>query len=125
LFLRAEITYSLGKFTEALQQYARFVKRHGDHARVFDAELGIGWVYFELKQYARAADSFRRLLKKYKKPAEQARAALALGACQYNLRDLDGARDIFGHHQRISDARRAYLRGVLPTRVARVQKKQF
>jgi len=91
IFLKAEISYALGKFPEALQLYARVVKKYPAHAKIFDAELGIGWTYFELKQFARAADSFKKILKKFKKPSEQAKALLALGNALYNLRDLDGA----------------------------------
>ncbi|HRP69402.1 MAG TPA: tetratricopeptide repeat protein [Turneriella sp.] len=81
----------MGKFTQALQFYARLIKKYPKHTKVFDAEMGIGWTYFELKQYARAGDSFRKILRKYKKSDEQAKAYLALGACLYNLRDLQGA----------------------------------
>lgn len=91
LYLSAEIAYQQGKFTQALQLYARFAKRYRSHARANDAEMGIGWTYFELKQYARAADHFRRLLKNAQTSVARARALLALGACLYNLRDLDGA----------------------------------
>lgn len=91
LFLKAEISYALSKFTPALQLYARVVRKFPKHAKAFDAQMGIGWTYFELRQYARAADQFRKILKAYKAPREQARALIALGACRYNLRDLEGA----------------------------------
>ena len=78
LFLKAEISYALGKFPQALQLYARLTRKYKDHAKVFEAEMGIGWTYFELKQYARAADNFRKILKQYKKPAQQAKALIEL-----------------------------------------------
>ncbi|MCS6972289.1 MAG: tetratricopeptide repeat protein, partial [Leptospiraceae bacterium] len=90
LFLRAEIAYQQGKFPEALQFYARFTRKYRNHPRRAEAELGIGWTYFELKQFARAADQFRTLIQTAPAPW-RSKALLALGACQYNLRDFSGA----------------------------------
>ena len=90
-FLQGEIHFALGNHTLALQKYSQLARFYPKHRRAFDASMGIGWSYFELKQYARSRDRFRKLLKQYKKPHQKVTIQMALAACEYNLRDFKSA----------------------------------
>ena len=89
--LKAEIYFSLDDYTSALQSYSRITRFFPKSYHVFDAAMGIGWTYFELKQYARANTQFKSLLQKYKKGVRNIKIRMAIASCQYNLRDFNKA----------------------------------
>ncbi|MCB1200371.1 MAG: tetratricopeptide repeat protein [Leptospiraceae bacterium] len=95
-YLQGEIHFSLTAYDSALQSYRRVLRFFKDHARFDEAWLGVGWSYFELSQYARAADEFRKLEKEAKSEKIKVKAKLAWAACQFNLRDFDAARKAYG-----------------------------
>lgn len=93
-YLRGEIAFALTDYDRALKEYYKVLRFYKDHRRYYDSYIGVGWCYFELKQYSRAADVFRKVIRKTGESeyAEtQIKARMALASSFYNLRAFDKA----------------------------------
>lgn len=88
-YLRGEIEYAVAEYSKAIQQYQKVLRFYKGSRREFDSGMGVGWSYFELKQYARASDQFRVMLDEAKTPDEKVRARMAFASAEYNLQRYD------------------------------------
>ncbi len=90
-YLAGEIDYYSSDFDSALQNYQKVIRFYPSHARSFEAAMGIGWTYFEMKQYARSADQFRSLFKTANTDTRIIQVRMALASAEYNLQRFDKA----------------------------------
>ncbi|MDH5717292.1 MAG: tetratricopeptide repeat protein [Spirochaetia bacterium] len=94
-FLKAEIAFALTDYNLALKNYGMIERFFKDHNRYFESMMGIGWCYFELSQYARSYDQFKKILSEFNDKEKQARIKLAMASSLYNLRDFTQAVNIY------------------------------
>jgi TolA-binding protein len=57
--------------------------------------MGVGWSYFELRQFARATDWFRKADKAAKTNVQKSSVMLAIASCMYNLGGFDKSVDYY------------------------------
>ena len=90
-YLSGEIAFKTKSYSKALNFYNLNLKQTNKNINI-NSMLGIGWTYFYLKQFIRAADIFLKVLTiNYKKNNQEEEAIFAIASCYYNLRYFNEA----------------------------------
>lgn len=96
LYMRANIAYREGKNSEALRYYQNIINVERDDLLILnETRYRIGYIYTVRKEFYRAADYFKEVLKSQSKDELYYRSLLSLGICYLNVKDNDLAEPRF------------------------------
>jgi tol-pal system protein YbgF len=87
----ARVNVKGGAPDKAITEYENLLARFPSSDLCDDARFGIGWVYFQRKDYPKAIAEFRKLVAAYPKSELAARATYTIGDAYYNQKDYASA----------------------------------
>lgn len=95
-FYKGACCYYLGELDDAKACFEEFLEKYPKHPLAPAAYCRLGNIYEQKKEFGKAIDSYKMLLKKYPQSFEVQDASLSLGRCYQRTGKIPEAKKVYG-----------------------------
>jgi tol-pal system protein YbgF len=101
-FDSAQALFQAGKYKDAFDAFDKFLQTYSNSKQVPNAQYGLGFSQFSLKNYKAAIATQQKLMSQFPESAKVPEALFNIANCQIQLSDIEGAkkslRDLIAQH---------------------------
>ena len=91
-FESAQVLLQAGKYKEAFDAFDKFLQGYANSKQVPNAQYGLGYAQFSLKNYKAAIATQQKLIAQFPDSAKVPDAKFNIANCQIQLSDIEGAK---------------------------------